>query len=42
MSEMQQRLVLSFIDFLSQSIDDGTIREEDREGVDVAGAYAGR
>ena len=40
MSEKQQRLVLSIIDFLNQSIDDGTIREEDKEGLDVAGAYA--
>ena len=42
MSEKQQRLVLSIIDFLNQSIDDGTIREEDREGLDVAGTYACR
>jgi hypothetical protein len=37
MSEKQQRLVLSIIDFLNQSIGDGTIREEDRESLDVAG-----
>jgi small glutamine-rich tetratricopeptide repeat-containing protein alpha len=36
MSEKQQRLVLSIIDFLNQSINDGTIRDEDREGLDVA------
>ncbi|KAH9982709.1 hypothetical protein BGW80DRAFT_1264648 [Lactifluus volemus] len=36
MSEKQQRLVLSIIDFLNQSISDGTIREEDRESLDVA------
>ena len=42
MSEKQQRLVLSIIDFLNQSINDGTIRDEDREGLDVAGAYTCR
>ncbi len=39
MSEKQQRLVLSVIDFLNQSISDGTIREEDKEGLEVAGAF---
>jgi hypothetical protein len=42
MSEKQQRLVLSIIDFLNQSINDGTIREEDKEGLDVAGPYTRR
>lgn len=42
MSEKQQRLVLSIIDFLNQSINDGTIRDEDKEGLDVAGAYTCR
>ena len=37
MSEKQQRLVLSIIDFLNQSINDGTIREEDKESLEVAG-----
>jgi small glutamine-rich tetratricopeptide repeat-containing protein alpha len=37
MSEKQQRLVLSIIDFLDQSINDGTIREEDKESLEVAG-----
>jgi hypothetical protein len=37
MSEKQQRLVLSIIDFLNQCINDGTIREEDKESLDVAG-----
>jgi Homodimerisation domain of SGTA len=37
MSEKQQRLVLSIIDFLNQSISDGTIREEDKESLEVAG-----
>jgi small glutamine-rich tetratricopeptide repeat-containing protein alpha len=36
MSEKQQRLVLSIIDFLNQSINDGTIREEDKESLEVA------
>lgn len=37
MSEKQQRLVLSIIEFLDQSINDGTIREEDKESLEVAG-----
>jgi len=36
MSEKQQRLVLSIIEFLNQSIKDGTVREEDKESLDVA------
>jgi small glutamine-rich tetratricopeptide repeat-containing protein alpha len=39
MSEKQQRLVLSIIEFLNHSIDDGTIREEDKESLEVAGSY---
>ena len=27
----KQRLVLSIIDFLSQSIDDGTVKQDDKE-----------
>ena len=42
MSEKHQRLVLSIIDFLNQSINDGTIRDEDKEGLDVAGTYTRR
>jgi hypothetical protein len=42
MSEKQQRLVLSIIDFLNQSINDGIVREEDKEGLEVAGAYTRR
>ena len=42
MSEKQQRLVLSIIDFLNKSINDGTVREEDKEGLEVAGAYTRR
>ncbi|KAI0321346.1 hypothetical protein OF83DRAFT_1099925 [Amylostereum chailletii] len=36
MSEKQQRLVLSIIDFLDQSIADGTIKEDDKESLEVA------
>ncbi|KAI9511771.1 putative stress-induced protein STI1 [Russula earlei] len=36
MSEKQQRLVLSIIEFLNQSINDGTIPEEDKESLEVA------
>ncbi|KAI0257318.1 hypothetical protein BJV78DRAFT_1116510 [Lactifluus subvellereus] len=36
MSEKQQRLVLSIIEFLNKSISDGTIREEDKESLEVA------
>ncbi|KAH9968735.1 putative stress-induced protein STI1 [Russula dissimulans] len=36
MSEKQQRLVLSIIQFLNHSINDGTIREEDKESLEVA------
>ena len=39
MSEKQQRLVLSIIEFLDQSINDGTIREEDKESLEVAGMF---
>ena len=39
MSEKQQRLVLSIIEFLNQSINDGTIREEDKESLEVAGTF---
>lgn len=37
--QQQQRLVLSIIEFLNQSINDGTIREEDKESLEVAGTY---
>jgi small glutamine-rich tetratricopeptide repeat-containing protein alpha len=36
MSEKQQRLVLSIIDFLNQSINDGTIKSDDKESLEVA------
>ncbi|KAI3615513.1 hsc70 cochaperone [Moniliophthora roreri] len=36
MSEKQQRLVLSIIDFLNQSISDGTVKADDKESLEVA------
>ncbi|TDL28761.1 TPR-like protein [Rickenella mellea] len=36
MSERQQQLVLAIIDFLNQSIHDGTVRVDDRDGLEVA------
>ncbi|TFY71125.1 hypothetical protein EVG20_g1880 [Dentipellis fragilis] len=36
MSEKQQRLVLSIIDFLNQSIEDGTVKQDDKESLEVA------
>ena len=38
MSEKQQSLVLAIIDFLNQSIEDGTVKQDDREGLEVASA----
>lgn len=37
MSEKQQRLVLSIIEFLDQSIADGTVKADDKESLEVAG-----
>ena len=34
----KQRLVLSIIDFLNQSIEDGTIKQDDKESLEVASA----
>ncbi|KZT44499.1 hypothetical protein SISSUDRAFT_23850 [Sistotremastrum suecicum HHB10207 ss-3] len=34
--EKTQRLVLSVIDFLNVAIKDGTVKEDDREGLEVA------
>jgi len=39
-SEKQQRLVLSIIDFLNQSISDGTVKADDKESLEVAGEFA--
>ncbi|KAJ3994958.1 putative stress-induced protein STI1 [Lentinula boryana] len=36
MSEKQQRLVLSIIEFLNQSIADGTVKTDDKESLEVA------
>lgn len=36
MSDKQQRLVLSIIDFLNQSVNDGTVKQDDKESLDVA------
>lgn len=37
MAEKQQRLVLSIIEFLNQSIENGTIKQDDKESLEVAG-----
>jgi small glutamine-rich tetratricopeptide repeat-containing protein alpha len=39
MSEKQQRLVLSIIDFLNQCINDGTVKSEDKESLDIASVF---
>ncbi|KAG7450146.1 TPR-like protein [Guyanagaster necrorhizus] len=36
MAEKQQRLVLSIIDFLNQSIIDGTVKADDKESLEIA------
>lgn len=38
MAEKQQRLVLSIIDFLNQSVEDGTVKADDKESLEVASA----
>ena len=38
----KQRLVLSVIDFLNQSIDDGTVKQDDKESLEVASASSRR
>ena len=35
--EKKQQLTLAIIDFLNQSIEDGTVKQDDREGLEVAG-----
>jgi len=37
MSEQQQKLVFSIIEFLNQCIQDGTVKTDDKEGLEVAG-----
>ena len=41
MANNKQRLVLSILDFLSESMTDGTVKEEDKEGLEVAGLCTG-
>ncbi|KAK0505819.1 putative stress-induced protein STI1 [Armillaria luteobubalina] len=36
MAEKQQRLVLSIIDFLNQSVTDGTVKADDKESLEIA------
>ncbi|EGO02707.1 hypothetical protein SERLA73DRAFT_130961, partial [Serpula lacrymans var. lacrymans S7.3] len=36
MSDKKQQLVLAIIDFLHQSIDDGTVKQDDKESLDIA------
>lgn len=36
MSEKQQRLVYAIIEFLKKSIEDGTVKSDDREGLEIA------
>ncbi|KAG2117933.1 TPR-like protein [Suillus discolor] len=36
MADKKQQLVLSIIDFLNQSIDDGTVKQDDKESLEVA------
>lgn len=38
MADKKQRLVLSILDFLNDSMQDGTVKEEDKEGIEVAGS----
>jgi len=37
MAEKNQKLVLAILEFLEQSIADGSVREDDKEGIEVAG-----
>jgi small glutamine-rich tetratricopeptide repeat-containing protein alpha len=39
MADRQQRLVLAIIEFLNQSINDGTVKADDKEGLEVAGNF---
>lgn len=42
MSEKQQRLVYTIIEFLNQSIENGTVKADDKEGLEVASAFQHR
>lgn len=37
MAEKNQKLVLAILEFLESSIADGSVREDDKEGIEVAG-----
>ena len=39
MSEKHQKLVYAIIEFLNQSIDDGTVKADDKESLEVAGTF---
>jgi len=39
MSEKQQRLVYAIIEFLNQSVKDGTVKADDQEGLEVASMF---
>ena len=36
----KQQLVLAFVDFLNESIQDGTVKDDDKEGLDIASALS--
>lgn len=40
MSEKQQKLVYAVIEFLNQSIKDGTVKADDKEGLEVASRFS--
>lgn len=40
MADKTQRLVLSILDFLNDSIQKGKVKEDDREGIEVAGTVS--
>lgn len=37
MSEKNQQLVLAILDYLKASMEDGTVKADDKEGLEVAG-----
>jgi hypothetical protein len=39
MSDKDKSLVLAIIDFLDKSIQDGTVKQDDREGLEIASAF---
>ncbi|KAF8584510.1 hypothetical protein K439DRAFT_1297583, partial [Ramaria rubella] len=41
MADKKQRLVLSILDFLAASMNDGSVKEEDKEGLEVAAQSIG-